>query len=361
MSKSHCIECGTKKKLFSFNYAGFDIRGGDFHSFPERIQAGAFPGSKDDHFLCADCANKREVSCSVHGRLDDYFALGVPPRCAKCKEEVSLNNKDAKIQSFWAKQYPEAEGDIHLKVLYTRGALACSLSKSDGKTEQSEIDTVLGLFASASGDKAESEYKAFSSGFNAFNENAISNAQILENCIQFEDEETNRATLQVLFQIAAADGYLDKGEYDFIRKVSDILGFTLPEFGILANSLELKTSDFQKDELIAKAKTFGLGALAIGGAALKVLLEESDRQVSSKNTDSSKSEADKKYEYKYHKSDKFCVTCRNWTGVRTFQPRNPYVYTESGYTKGSCMIVRAPTVKYPTNSCRDWLKFDFPS
>jgi len=282
MSKNNCIDCGIKRKLFSFNYAGFDIRGGDFHLFPERIQAGAFPGSKEEDFLCADCANKREVTCSAHGRIDDYFALGVPPRCVKCKEEVSSNSKDAKVQSFWARQYPDAENDIRLKTFYTRGGLACSLMKSDGKFEQSELDAVIGLSDTMSGNKEGAEYTAFYAGYTDYDGNAVSNAQLLDNCQQFKDEAANKTTIMMLLKIASADGYLDRSEFDFIRKVSQGLDIKLPEFDAMAHKLNLQTSDFQKDELIAKAKIFGMGALAIGGAALCALLEESGKQASSK-------------------------------------------------------------------------------
>ncbi|MDD2272429.1 MAG: TerB family tellurite resistance protein [Desulfuromonadaceae bacterium] len=356
MAKNICIECGTKRKLFSFNYAGFDIRGGDFHSFPERIQASAFPGNKDDDFLCADCANKQEVTCSVHGRLDDYFALGVPPRCFKCKAEVSSNIKDAKVQSFWAKQYPDAENDIRLKMFYTRGGLACSLMKSDGKFEQSELDVVIGLSDTVSGNKEGEEYNAFYAGYNDYNGNVVSNAQILENCTQLKDETSNKTTIMMLLKIASADGFLDRSEFDFIRKVSQGLEITPPEFDVLASKLNLQTSDFQKDELIAKAKTFGLGALAIGGAALCALLEESGKQDSSKDKNPGSS---KKSEHRISGNFKRCGSCIHWAGSRTCSSNRYDAVTESANVKGKCTHKkRVNSDKHPDTGCGDWQKWN---
>lgn len=92
---SHCMECGKKKGFMSVNYAGFNIKDNKYiHAFPERIKDLILPGNKNQDFLCADCASKRQVECSVHGIVSNgKFALGIPPTCKQCTEEKQIQRK----------------------------------------------------------------------------------------------------------------------------------------------------------------------------------------------------------------------------------------------------------------------------
>ena len=72
-----CIECGMKKGLFSYNYAGFQAEG-DGSIKPLRL-----PGGKQKGFLCVDCANKRNVFCKKHGKVKGRFAYG-SVKCGVC-------------------------------------------------------------------------------------------------------------------------------------------------------------------------------------------------------------------------------------------------------------------------------------
>ncbi len=94
-----CMECGKNKGFMSVNYAGFSVKAQNYHPFPERIQDLILPGDKSKDYLCVDCANKRQIECSVHGVITtDKFGFGLAPTCSQCKEEknatLTQKNKD---------------------------------------------------------------------------------------------------------------------------------------------------------------------------------------------------------------------------------------------------------------------------
>jgi len=105
-----CIECGKKKGFMSVNYAGFNIKSNKYvYPFPERIKDLILPGDKSKDFLCADCASKRTIECSVHGMITDgKFAVGVAPACKQCKEE-KLNEVKQSEGTLTAKEIPNIE------------------------------------------------------------------------------------------------------------------------------------------------------------------------------------------------------------------------------------------------------------
>lgn len=116
MSSIKCIECGNPKKMLAVNYAGFDVKlkGKDIYPFPDRIQNLVLPGNRETDFLCASCANKREIVCSVHGPIkDDHFSLGLPPKCSRCvkdkelmiEEEKKMKEEDERFQREILKEY----------------------------------------------------------------------------------------------------------------------------------------------------------------------------------------------------------------------------------------------------------------
>lgn len=72
-----CMECGRTKGLFVRNYAGFNAKASGSHSFPSRIET-SLAGNPDADFLCNNCANKRQVVCSVHGPIAGKIAYGRP-------------------------------------------------------------------------------------------------------------------------------------------------------------------------------------------------------------------------------------------------------------------------------------------
>jgi len=85
-----CIECGKKKGIFDYDYAGLSSRHGR-HPFPERIGLFYLPriskqGIKTD-FLCRDCASNHKVVCKKHGEIQGSFKFGSAPVCQKCVSE----------------------------------------------------------------------------------------------------------------------------------------------------------------------------------------------------------------------------------------------------------------------------------
>lgn len=95
--KPRCLECGKRQVFFRKNYAGFDvrqaIRNSNTFGFPDRYNHLILPGNPQKDFLCVTCANKRTVTCSVHGRISDKFSVGHPPLCLECQHE----DKEQKI------------------------------------------------------------------------------------------------------------------------------------------------------------------------------------------------------------------------------------------------------------------------
>lgn len=87
----YCIECNKKKKLFSINYAGLNVREKLKELFPNEKEYFAnlhtdliLPGDKTNDYLCAECASKRQITCEKHGALKSKYELGSPPMCNKC-------------------------------------------------------------------------------------------------------------------------------------------------------------------------------------------------------------------------------------------------------------------------------------
>ena len=88
-----CLECGKKKGIFAYNYAGFDVRRVGSHPIVDRIEPLVLPGTKSKDFLCVDCANKRKVVCGKHGEIQGRIEHGAVPVCQKC-------TKDAEARQF---------------------------------------------------------------------------------------------------------------------------------------------------------------------------------------------------------------------------------------------------------------------
>lgn len=94
---NRCVECGKKRGIFTFNYAGFNMDENKF-AFKERIEPLILPGNPIEDFLCAKCANKRKVICKVHGICEGTFFLGNHPICIKCAEEQGKKEEERKIE-----------------------------------------------------------------------------------------------------------------------------------------------------------------------------------------------------------------------------------------------------------------------
>lgn len=79
-----CMECRKKKGWIAYNYAGMNLRKAGEHTYPSRISEIILPGDPAKDFLCADCANKRKVVCSVHGTLIHGLDGGSVLTCSMC-------------------------------------------------------------------------------------------------------------------------------------------------------------------------------------------------------------------------------------------------------------------------------------
>lgn len=82
-----CLECGRKEGWFAYNYAGVNLRKAVDHPYPDRIEEIILAGDSGKDFLCADCANKRKVTCSVHGAVGRKLSTGLIPLCTVCMRE----------------------------------------------------------------------------------------------------------------------------------------------------------------------------------------------------------------------------------------------------------------------------------
>jgi protein-arginine kinase activator protein McsA len=71
-----CLECGKKKKVFAYNYAGFIVN-----------ESLVLPGNKKKDFLCVECANKPKVTCVTHGPIHGRIEFGIVPTCQKCSHQ----------------------------------------------------------------------------------------------------------------------------------------------------------------------------------------------------------------------------------------------------------------------------------
>ena len=207
MSKKFCIQCGQKKGLMKYNYAGFVVQENDIHPYPERIMEIVLPGNKDEDFLCADCANRIKVYCSVHGLIDDCFTMGIPPRCSECVSDKKAEKDEKKLQSQWENLYPETVKNERLKLFCLRGALAQQLLSADNKVDEKELDAIQTLGPDITG-RGKDEEEAFLAGYIKINRGEISSVDLLDLCQANDDDEGNKATILMLLKLAAADGYL---------------------------------------------------------------------------------------------------------------------------------------------------------
>lgn len=89
-----CIECEKKCGFFSkHNYAGLDVRkiveDSLVHFFsPKQFHELKLPGNPTTDFLCASCASRRTVSCTIHGDVQSKSSGGLPPICHACKKSA---------------------------------------------------------------------------------------------------------------------------------------------------------------------------------------------------------------------------------------------------------------------------------
>ncbi len=93
-----CMECGQKAGWLSVNYAGLNLKQGGAHIFPDRISEVILPGDKQKDFLCADCANKRRMTCSVHGEIKGNLFGGNVPKCPGCAQEQAEQERAAEAR-----------------------------------------------------------------------------------------------------------------------------------------------------------------------------------------------------------------------------------------------------------------------
>ena len=353
-----CIFCSKKKKILSFNYAGFDIRNKNFQPFPSRIVQEKLPGDKNHDFLCADCANDIPITCCVHGLINGKFLLGTPPLCSSCQQEKSEHKIKAKTQEAWTKFFPAANNEEHLKTPYLRGALASALIISDGLENEEELDSVRQL--SSATNKEESEVNAFCCGFNDRLENKIYNHDILKLCKGQHDQKTNIKTLDYLLYIASADGYLDNSEYGFLQRVAQQLSIDIPSFRDLSERLGLKTSNLKKDRAIEKAGEVG-SSIAAGtsflGGVLGTLIDTNQNQPRSRSTKAQPKTKNRMNKVINGKS-KMCSTCEHWLGERKLYPNAQHLFChQSGYTSKCTFGPNKGKEKEIRQTCASWSRW----
>lgn len=355
MANNECLTCQNKRKLIAFNYAGLDIRKSARHAFPERVIQEQLPGDKSKDFLCVDCANNLPITCSTHGEIDDTFSLGVSPQCFDCQSEKSNQDKLKEIDDFWLKNFPEAFEDKRLRLFYLRGALAGALAISDGAQDDREQEAIKKLSLDVTG-KNQYGMTAFALAYKARLTRRIHNSDLLDLCFEQKVKKSNLATLKFLLKVAAADGFLDKEEFGFIQKVAERLDIEIPSYEKLADSLGLDLSNQKQEKLLQTtskiATTIGLGALAVGGFAIDVLLGSglNKRSKAPKKRESSGSVV--------NGTGKNCLTCSYWQGRR--QTKGGYFITYSkSNDRGLCMVgTNKGREKKAYQSCRGWSKWE---
>lgn len=87
------------------------------HAYRVRIEELVLPGNPTVDFLCADCANRRDVKCSVHGVVNDTFFAGSIPTCSKCSKDKEREKKIEAIQTTHADEFLGNDIHEHLSVV----------------------------------------------------------------------------------------------------------------------------------------------------------------------------------------------------------------------------------------------------
>ncbi|MBI4527026.1 MAG: HEAT repeat domain-containing protein [Deltaproteobacteria bacterium] len=131
-----CIECGKTKGWFQYNYAGYNTKE-HLKGLDELI----LPGNSKTEFLCVNCANKREVACSMHGPIDGKFAHGSPPVCPTCSEELRVSGTDSLAELI---QVMKTHKNLHLRIAAIRRLGDCSKLNRDPALLQQERTMVVG-------------------------------------------------------------------------------------------------------------------------------------------------------------------------------------------------------------------------
>ena len=101
MAKKQCVQCEKPKGLVSVNYAGKTVYelGGSMVTGHENYDF-TLPGSKNDDYLCSDCASQVDLTCKSHGLFKSAMSAGVMKPCTECveaKSEQKAEEKAAKV------------------------------------------------------------------------------------------------------------------------------------------------------------------------------------------------------------------------------------------------------------------------
>ncbi len=134
--KNICIECGRKRRLFSHNYAGLNVRDAIKSSLSfaisQRYKDLTLPGKPGEDFLCSTCANKRKAECVIHGVIKDKFSRGRPPICIHCQEE---RDKEIKYRSNLLKKRLDLPGNEDARFYYYRGIRRLNIDWPGGHSD----------------------------------------------------------------------------------------------------------------------------------------------------------------------------------------------------------------------------------
>jgi len=136
----NCMECGKKKSWTAHNYAGMNLRNATLeHAYPDRIKEIILPGNSVKDFLCADCANKRKVTCSVHGVVGEKLWAGGIPTCSQCKLEKDEKGLALPVQ--WWKMSAEVKSGDGKALAWMA---ACHLLHAERVNIHRSVEHVLG-------------------------------------------------------------------------------------------------------------------------------------------------------------------------------------------------------------------------
>lgn len=237
------------------------------------------------------------------------------------------------------------------KMYYVTAALSTAIMKADGNVSRDETATAIKIaeklgLATAS----KSEVDSYLKGTDDFAKKFVTIQDLMNLISVFEQKEEKLNLLKVLIKLSSSDGTLDKAEYSIISKVAGSLKVSIPEFGTLAEKLNIGTGNAARDRQFEMAgtviKTIGKGVMITAILGLKIielLVQDGSTQHSKKRPASKKkSVADskpkaKEIHFTYRAGSKNCALCRHWQGQRIVEPNKKQVQVAlHGQPRGVC-------------------------
>jgi len=302
---------------------------------------------------------------------------------AKLKTEKKEQRKKESLD-LWAAKFPEHHQEVDSQYNIINGILSLLMIAADGQIKESEKEFINNELPKSLG-YDDQQIKEFTHGSIYATKNKITMRDCDKLFFTLNDTTKNNKIIDTLISISAVDGFIDKAEYNLIKRISYICGKSLPDFEELAVFHDAKTSDIEGDKRAERreqeeqekakralsqavsaekkqsanpsktqnnrrkssstfAKSVAIGTGMVAASTVKASLK------SSKPKTQTPSPVDRKRSV--------CVTCQHWAGERKTKFSATQVQYKSSKDRAECTIKAINRQKkLPLDKCPKWHKW----